>query len=147
MKTGSTPNGFKRGEEKGTFYFYGKMGIVVLRSCWGLYPTQKTRMFPFPLPLEKPECPLFRSKNQNVPFSAPDNTQVTDAGLEQIAGLVELRHLGLNDTQITDDGMKHLKGLKGLDGLSVMGIKVTPAGCKELKEALPSLSNLWSDDE
>ena len=38
-------------------------------------------------------------------------TNVTDAWLEHLKGLVHLRHLLLNGTQVADAGLEHLEGL------------------------------------
>ena len=59
-------------------------------------------------------------------------TNVTDAGLKELAALKHLQTLRLN-TQVTDAGLKELAGLKGLQTLSLLGAtKVTDAGLKEL---------------
>ena len=60
------------------------------------------------------------------------NTQVTDAGLKELAGLKSLQMLDLRHTQITDAGLKELAGLKNLQVLSLSNTKVTDAGLKEL---------------
>ena len=61
-----------------------------------------------------------------------DSTQVTDAGLEKLKGLKQLEILFLNETKITDAGLVHLKGLKQLKQLSVSGTKITDAGLEHL---------------
>lgn len=42
----------------------------------------------------------------NVSF---DGTQVTDAGLDNLSGLTQLRELDLNFTKVTDAGVKKLR--------------------------------------
>ena len=42
---------------------------------------------------------------------------MTDAGLEHLKGLTQLRELNLNDTQVTDAGLEHLKGLTQLQSV------------------------------
>jgi hypothetical protein len=66
-------------------------------------------------------------------------TKVTDAGLNELAGLKQLQRLYLGGTRVTDAGLKHLAGLKQLQELSVGGTRVTDAGKGDLKKALPKL--------
>jgi hypothetical protein len=69
-----------------------------------------------------------------------NNTKkVTDGGLKHLAGLKELRSLGLNGTQVTDPGLKELAGLKQLISLELFNTKVTDKGKADLKKALPKL--------
>ena len=63
-------------------------------------------------------------------------TQITDAGMEHLEGLTGLEELLLTGTQITDDGLEHLKGLTSLKVLEVSGTKVSDDGVSELKQAL-----------
>ena len=71
-----------------------------------------------------------------------DNTQVTDAGLEHLKGLTSLQLLGLNRTKVTDAGLMHLKGLTSLQILGLDRTQVTDAGLVHLK----GLTNLVSLD-
>ena len=66
------------------------------------------------------------------------NTQITDAGLKQVAKMQQLDELDLNDTQITDAGLKEVAKLQKLETLWVSDTQVTEAGVAELKKALPS---------
>ena len=59
-------------------------------------------------------------------------TQVTDAGLKELAGLKSLQALDLGDTKVTDAGLKELAGLKNLQTLDLCNTQVTDAGLKEL---------------
>ena len=61
------------------------------------------------------------------------NTNITDAGLEHLKGLTQLQQLVLTDTKITDAGLKHLKGFSQLDILCLDGTKITDAGLEHLK--------------
>jgi hypothetical protein len=98
-----------------------------------------------------------------------NNNQITDAGLEHLAGLTAARDLFLSDNRgITDKGLAHLKGLTGLRLLSLEGTQVTDAGLENLKgmtdlqtlklwatavkgpglvhlHGLPKLENLYAD--
>jgi hypothetical protein len=60
--------------------------------------------------------------------------EATDASLQHLAGLEELRILPLQDSQITGDGLKYLGTLKKLDRLYLIGLPVTDASLKELNE-------------
>ena len=66
-------------------------------------------------------------------------TDVTDAGLKDLAGLKQLQWLNLTKTQVTDAGLKHLAGLKQLRLLLLTNTKVTDKGIADLKKALPNL--------
>src|SRR5262245_10135160 len=63
-------------------------------------------------------------------------TEVTDAGLEELAGLTTLRALGLAGTEVTDVGLQELARLPSLQVLDLFstGAGVTDAGLKELKK-------------
>ena len=64
-------------------------------------------------------------------------TKITDAGLKEIAKLQKLELLNLNDTNITDAGLKAVAKLQNLIELSLGNTKNTAAGVAELKKALP----------
>jgi Leucine-rich repeat (LRR) protein len=53
---------------------------------------------------------------------------ITDAELEQIKGLSQLRQLNLSCSKITDAGLVHLRGLHQLQLLGLSGTKVSDAG-------------------
>jgi hypothetical protein len=69
---------------------------------------------------------------------------VTDAGLKELAGLKQLRHLELSFTQVTDAGLKLLARLKHLRELDLRNTRVTNAGLKELA-GLKQLQTLFLD--
>ena len=65
--------------------------------------------------------------------------RVTDADLERlIPVLSRVTHLDLSDTQITDAGLQHLTGLIQLQYLYLKRTKVTDEGVKKLQQALPN---------
>ncbi len=69
-------------------------------------------------------------------------TRVTDAGLKELANLKTLQALNLNGTNVTDAGLKQLAGLQSLQRLDLNYTNVTEAGVKELA----GLTNLqWLD--
>jgi internalin A len=68
-------------------------------------------------------------------------TKVTDAGLKEIAGLRNLQTLDLYNTMVTDAGMKEIAGLASLQILNLGGTQVSDTGLKELA-ALKSLQTL-----
>jgi internalin A len=57
---------------------------------------------------------------------------VTDAGLKELAGLKQLQTLDLGLTPVRGAGLKELAGLKQLQTLDLGECKVTDAGLKEL---------------
>ena len=65
-------------------------------------------------------------------------SKITDGGLENLSGLVNLRHLDLEGTPISDAGLVHLRGLKRLWELKLADTNVTDAGM----DHLTGLSNL-----
>ncbi|MSQ93286.1 MAG: hypothetical protein EXR98_01880 [Gemmataceae bacterium] len=64
-------------------------------------------------------------------------TEVTDAGLKELASLKSLHTLDLSGMEVTDAGLKELAGLKSLHTLDLSGMEVTDAGVAELRKALP----------
>jgi len=68
------------------------------------------------------------------PLSDTGDTEVTDAGLETLKGLTNLRELHLWSTDVTDSGLVHLERLTKLQSLSLDGCqRVTDAGLEHLK--------------
>jgi Leucine-rich repeat (LRR) protein len=63
-----------------------------------------------------------------------DGTKVTDASLEYLHQLPELRTLSLCNTRITDNGLRHLSGLDKLQKLSLKFCRVTDTGLNYLAE-------------
>ncbi len=88
--------------------------------------------------LEKPEGQLTEADLAKVTELSLGGTQITDAGLKEVAKLQKLKELYLNGTQITDAGLKDLAKLQKLEELYLLGTRVTKAGVAELKKALPS---------
>lgn len=68
------------------------------------------------------------AKRTDVVVLQMANADVTDATLEHLRGLGELRELDLKDTAITDDGLKVLASLPKLKTLRLRGTKITDAG-------------------
>jgi tetratricopeptide (TPR) repeat protein len=65
---------------------------------------------------------------------AVTNCNVTDAGLETLAGFAKLEALSLLACkQISDDGLKHLQGLKNLQELDLNSTSIGDAGLQHLK--------------
>lgn len=65
-------------------------------------------------------------------------TRVTDAGLKEVAALSELQWLVLARTDVTDDGLKHLAGLQKLRILDLSYTNCTPAAIKGFQKSLPN---------
>ena len=55
-------------------------------------------------------------------------------------GLSQLRELCLSNTEVSDAGLDNLTGLHELERLWVIGTKVTGAGEKKVKQTLPNCS-------
>ena len=60
-------------------------------------------------------------------------SQITDAGLVQIAELTELSYLSLYGTQVTDDGLRYLERLAKLQILSLSNTGISDAGLLHLQ--------------
>ena len=67
------------------------------------------------------------------------NTQVTDAGLVHLARLAKLKTLSLDGTQVTDAGLAHLAGLAKLERLSLSRTRVTNDGASVFWKARPDV--------
>ena len=74
-----------------------------------------------------------------------ETSHVTDAGLEQIKALGDLRRLYLGTWTVTDAGLAHVAEMAQLEELDLGGAKVTNAGLDYLK-ALPHLHTLLLHD-
>ena len=73
-----------------------------------------------------------RSGSKEVQEIQMTSGRTTDAGLEPIHLLPELKVLGLASTRITDAGLKHLAGMEGLEVLDLTITKVTDQGLAPL---------------
>ena len=68
-----------------------------------------------------------------------DQTDVTDAGLKEVAQLTRTLKLSLWAAhKITDAGLKDLVELKNLTYLNLWGTKATKVGTKEIQKSLPN---------
>jgi hypothetical protein len=75
-----------------------------------------------------------------------DWTVITDADLEHLKGLGQLRKLYLGGPGITDHGLEHLKGLNQLQELQLICTAVTDRGTEELQKALPKCKIIHQTD-
>jgi hypothetical protein len=66
-----------------------------------------------------------------------EKTQVTDAGMKEVAKFKQLEKLYLRDTNVTDEGLIELANLNQLEFLGLKGTKVTKAGITQLRASLP----------
>ena len=66
------------------------------------------------------------------------NTGVTDTGLKEVAKLEKLNSLNLKFTQITDAGLKDVAKLQKLEVLYLNNTQITKTGVAELRKALPN---------
>ena len=63
--------------------------------------------------------------------------RLTDADLEHIGRIYQLKELHLFEVTVADSGLKHLKRCSGLRELWLYGTKLSPAAIQELANALP----------
>ena len=66
------------------------------------------------------------------------NTDVSDASVEHLKGLVQLESLNLERTKVTDAGLSRLAGLSKLQRLKLQGSGVTKEGVRKLQTLLPN---------
>jgi hypothetical protein len=66
-----------------------------------------------------------------------NNSRASDAGLEHLKGLSDLRSLGLRSTMVSDAGLALLKGFISLQELDLGNTQVSDEGIAELQAALP----------
>jgi len=67
-----------------------------------------------------------------------DETQITDAAMEDVGELVNLEEwLGLTDNRLTDAAVPHLSKLTKLRSLNLLRTNVSPEGLRQLRIALP----------
>ena len=57
----------------------------------------------------------------------------------QLSGLKKLQTLNLYGTEITDAGLKNLASIKSLKQVTLFMTKATPAGAKALTDAIPGV--------
>jgi internalin A len=77
------------------------------------------------------------AKPEDVTTLNLTGTEVTDAGLKELALLKNLTTLELGGPTVTDTGLKELAALKNLTTLKLVFTEVTDTGVKELQKALP----------
>ena len=92
--------------------------------------------------LEKPEGELTVADLEKVTGLELGGTQITDAGLKDLAKFQNLKDLGLGGTQITDEGLKEVAKLEKLSSLRLSSTKITDEGLKELAK-LQQLKTLY----
>jgi hypothetical protein len=81
----------------------------------------------------------------NLRYLVACGTKIGDAGLGHLKGLTNLRGLAITDTNVTDAGLKHLTGLTNVQGLFLNGTKITDAGLLHLK-GMTKLNDLNIND-
>ena len=77
------------------------------------------------------------AKLQSLTVLHLSQTQITDAGLKEVAKLQKLGFLNLSHTQITDEGLREVAKLQKLQWLDLSDTEITEEGVTELKKALP----------
>ena len=91
--------------------------------------------------LKKPKGALTEADLEQVTRLHLSSTQITDAGLKEVAKLKQLEYINLNGTQITDEGLKEVANLQRLTSLHLSSTQITDAGLKDIAK-LKQLSSL-----
>ena len=113
---------------------------AIKKDAWVPYEYQLGALLPNPQP---PEPLWLRSLLGDDFFESVafvhffSQTLVTDAVMVQLKGLAQV-NLDLQRTEITDAGLEHLNGLKQLRFLNLTDTHVTDAGVAKLQQALPN---------
>ena len=84
------------------------------------------------LQYKKPEGNITKADLENVYELNLGDTQITDAGLKDVAKLQNLEELHLADTKVTDEGLKEVTKLQNLEWLILMETQITDTGLKEV---------------
>ncbi len=87
--------------------------------------------------LNKPTGELTKKDLGKVKTLGLGYSQISDAGLKEVAKLENLIQLDLRFTQITDVGLMEAAKLKNLTQLFLADTKVTKAGMSQLQKELP----------
>ena len=74
------------------------------------------------------------------------HTAVGDDGLAALAGLGALAYLNLFGAQVTDEGLRHLGALESLETVYLWQTGVTEAGAEELRARRPELEVVFGGD-
>jgi len=104
--------------------------------------------FPAPAPvdaLESARATLKRNDDgQVVEVLFHHHTELSEAGLRQLAGLKHLKRLGLASPRLTNDHLAHVAGLGGLESLGLSQAQITDDGLEHLV-GLTALRSLQLD--
>jgi hypothetical protein len=88
--------------------------------------------------LKKPTGELIKADLAKATYLDLSFTQITDAGLGDVAKLQQLTTLHLGNTKITDADLTEVAKLQQLTFLGLNDTQVTDAGVAELQKALPN---------
>ena len=78
--------------------------------------------------LKKPEGELTEADLESVRSLSLSETQITDAGLKEVAKLQKLEVLALDSTETTNEGLKEVTKLQRLQELYLNNTQITDAG-------------------
>ncbi len=79
------------------------------------------------------DAQMERVKGLSRLLAIMSETQVTDAGLQHLEGLSQLRVLNLVNSKIADEGLQHLERLSQLKELHLSGPEITNVGLQHLE--------------
>ena len=86
---------------------------------------------------------LIHLKGTRLKVLSLAGTLVTDAGLQHLLAIPELKHLSLNDTAVTDTGLATVQKMPCLTSLRLRGTAVTEHGVRALRAARSELEIIW----
>lgn len=89
-----------------------------------------------------PQLQSLREIEAQLIWLSLSHTGITDAQMETLSGLRNLRVLYLNGTEVSDEGIAKLSSLTSLRSLSLVGTSVTDASVETFKK-LENLTNLF----
>ncbi len=88
---------------------------------------------------------LLHLKGSRISILFLQSTNISDAALESIATISQLKLLNLDSTEISDAGLFQLEPLQGLRDLKLRGAKASAAGVAKLQTALPNCKIEWTE--
>jgi formylglycine-generating enzyme required for sulfatase activity/serine/threonine protein kinase len=94
-------------------------------------------------PPEEPFVVTIINFNESLPPNKEGRREITDDMLVYLTELKEIYALMLPDSQITDAGLVQLAKLTKLKGVNVLGTRVTAEGVKRFNELLPTCKVTW----
>ncbi len=96
-----------------------------------------SRLYANSCPLSDESLAALAGRHPELELLNLDGTQLTDAGIEHLLALKQLRFLSFRDTAVSDEAVPKLAKLTSLKSLGLRNTKLSAAGIDRLRKALP----------